>query len=91
MKTLTALIVSTVELARPLRASIDSIEHDLRTIGDAARFIWANFSSKRKGDIAWRNAVMCLEKAAIHRDPLFILAATIAIEVLLSEDGLLIE
>lgn len=91
MATLSVLIISTVELGRPLRARIDTIEHDLRTVGDAARFIWANFSSSRKGDLAWRTAVMCLEEAAVHRDREHIAAATIALEVLLNEDGLLIE
>ena len=86
-----SVILSTVELRRPVRASVDSIEHDLRTVGDAARFMWANFSSKRKGDVAWRHAAMCLEEAAIHGDPEHITAATIAVEVLLNEDGLLVE
>ena len=34
---------------------------------------------------------MCLEEAAIHSDPEHVAAATIALEVLLNEDGLLIE
>jgi hypothetical protein len=89
--TLSVLILSTVKLRRPLRASVDSIEHDLRTVGDAARFMWANFSSKRKGDVAWRHAAMCLEEAAIYRDQEHIAAATIAVEVLLNENGLLRE
>jgi hypothetical protein len=91
MATLSVLLLSTVELGRPLRASLDSIEHDLRTVGDAARFMWANFSSKRKGDLAWRTAVMCLEEAAMYRDREHIAAATIALEVLLNEHGLLVE
>ena len=92
MTTLSVLILSTVELSRALRArGVDSIEHELRTVGDAARFMWANFSSKRKGDVAWRHAAMCLEEAAIHGDPEHITAATIAVEVLLNEDGLLVE
>ncbi len=92
MTTLSVLILSTVELSRVLRArGIDSIEHELFTIGDASRFIWANFSSKQKGYVAWRHAAMCLEEAAIHSDPEHVAAATIALEVLLNEDGLLIE
>ena len=37
----------------------DAIEHELSTVGDAARFMWANFSTNRKGDLAWRHAAMC--------------------------------
>jgi hypothetical protein len=92
MTTLSVLILSTVELTRVFRArGIDSIEHELRTVGDAARFMWANFSSKRKGDVAWRHAAMCLEQAAVASDAEHALAATIAVEVLLNEDGLLVE
>jgi hypothetical protein len=51
MATLSVLIVSTVELSRVLHAKgVDSIEHELRTVGDAARFMWANFSTRRKGE-----------------------------------------
>jgi hypothetical protein len=92
MTTLTVLVLSTVELSRPLRAKgVDGIEHDLRTVGDAARFLWANFSIKRKDSLAWRHAVMCLEEAAIARDEEHARAATIAVEVLLNEDELLKE
>jgi hypothetical protein len=92
LTTLSVLILSTVKLSRTLKATgIDSIEHELRTVGDAARFMWANFSSKRKGDLAWKQAAMCLEEAAIHDDQEHAAAATIALEVLLNEDGLLIE
>jgi hypothetical protein len=92
MPTLDLIIISTVELSRVLRAKgVDSIEHELRTVGDAARFMWANFSSKRKGDVAWRHASMCLEEAALAGDAEHALSATIALEVLLNEDGLLID
>jgi hypothetical protein len=92
MTTLSVLILSTVELSRVLRAKgVDSIEHELRTVGDAARFIWANFSTTRKDDLAWRHAAMCLEGAAVAGDAEHALTATIALEVLLNEDGLLIE
>ena len=92
MTTLSVLILSTVDLGRVLRArGVDSIEHDLCTVGDASRFIWANFSSKQKSYVAWRQAAMSLEEAAIHSDPEHVAAATIALEVLLNEHGLLIE
>jgi len=92
MTTLSVLILSTVELSRVLRArGVDSIEHELVTVGDAARFIWANFSSKQKSYVAWRHAAMCLEEAAIHADPEHLATAAIALEVLLNENGLLIE
>lgn len=92
MTALSVLILSTVELSRVLKATgIDSFEHDLRTVGDAARFLWANFSQKRKGDVAFRHAMMCLEEAAMAGDAEHARTATIALEVLLNEDGLLIE
>ena len=92
MTTLSLLILSTVELNRALRArGVNSIQHELRTVGDAARFMWANFSSKRKGDVAWRHAAMCLEEAAKSGGADHIATATIALEVLLNEDGMLID
>ena len=93
MPDLSILILSTVELTRILKAKgvDDAIEHELRTIGDAARFMWANFSTTRKGDLAWRHAAMCLEEAAVRGDAEHIATATIALEVLLNEDGLFIE
>jgi hypothetical protein len=92
MATLSVLILSTVELSRVLKAKgVDSIEHELRTVGDAARFMWVNFSPRRKGELAWRHAAMCLETAALDGDVDHALTATIALEVLLNEDGLLIE
>ena len=92
MATLSVLIVSTVELSRVLHAKgVDLIEHELRTVGDAARFMWANFSTRRKGELAWQHASMCLEAAALDGNVDHALTATIALEVLLNEDGLLIE
>lgn len=94
MPELSILILSTVELSRVLRAKAaddDAIVHELRTIGDAARFMWANFSTTRKGDLAWRHAAMCLEEAAVHGDAEHVATATIALEVLLNEDGLFVE
>ena len=92
MTTLSILILSTVELSRLVRArGIDAIEHDLQTVGDAARFMWANFSAQRKSDVAWRHAAMCLEEAARYDDREYATMATVALEVLLDETGLLIE
>lgn len=93
MQDLSILILSTVELNRVIRARgvDDAIEHELHTIGDAARFMWANFSATRKGDLAWRHAALCLEQAAVKGDAEHIATAIIAVEVLLNEDGLLIE
>ena len=86
------IIISTVELSRPLTAKdLDSNPHVIRTVGEAARFMWTNFSWQRKGDVAWRHAAMCLEEAAISADVEHVVTATIALEVLLNEDGLLLE
>jgi hypothetical protein len=92
MVTLSVLILSTVELSCVLKAKgVDSIEHELRTVGDAVRFMWANFSHTRKGELAWLHAAMCLEEAALDGDVDHVRTATIALEVLLNEDGFLIE
>jgi hypothetical protein len=92
MTTTLNIVISTVELTRVLTAKDPHGElHVLRTVGDAARFMHANFSWRRKGDVAWRHAAMCLEEAAIADDAEHAATATIAVEVLLNEDGLLIE
>ena len=86
------IIISTVELNRVLIAKdLESNRHVMRTVGDAARFMRTNFSSQRRGDVAWQHAAMCLEEAAKTGDAEHISTATIALEVLLNEDGLLVE
>jgi hypothetical protein len=85
-------VISTVALSRVLTAKdLQAGIHELRTVGDAARFMHTNFSWRRKETVAWHHAAMCLEEAAINCDAEHAATATIALEVLLSEDGLLIE
>ena len=86
------IIISTVELSRALTAKdMESHPHVMRTVGDAARFMRTNFPWHRKGDVAWQGAAMSLEQAAATGNAEQIAAATIALEVLLNEDGLLVE
>ncbi|MPZ36844.1 MAG: hypothetical protein GEU95_02075 [Rhizobiales bacterium] len=92
MTTTLNIVISTVELSRVLSAKdLQAKPHTLRTVGEAARFMHANFSWRRKEDVAWRHAAMCLQEAAISGDEEHAMTATIALEVLLNEDGLLIE
>lgn len=87
------ILNSTVELSRDVAAKdvSNTTRHVLQTIGQAARFMQTNFSDQGKLEVAWRNAALRLDVAAKTGDATHIAGATIALEVLLKENGLLIE
>jgi hypothetical protein len=85
------IIASPVELAAPLNVKdIRNNKKTLNTIGEAARFIRANFSRQRSDYVDWELAAKTLEVAAETNDAECRQHATEAIVALLRAERMLV-
>ena len=84
------IIASLVELAAPLNVKdIKNNEKILVNVGEAARFIRANFSRQRSDSVDWEHAAKTLEVAAETNDAERRQHATEAVVALLRAEGML--
>lgn len=83
------LLASEVHLAGPI-AAVDrqGKQETLFSVGEAARFLLANFKSGHGSDVDWRAAAGALEQAAETDSGYDIVYATKAITTLLESEGL---
>jgi hypothetical protein len=85
------IIASVVTLAAPLSVKdIKNSRKTLTTVGEAARFIRANFSRQRSDYVDWEHAANALELAAETNDSAQRQHATDAVSALLQADGMLV-
>ena len=85
------IIASPVELATPLIVKdIRNNKNTLLTVGEAARFIRANFSRQRSDHTDWEHAASALEVAAETNDAERRQHASEAMVALLRAEGLLL-
>lgn len=84
------IIVSLVELVAPLNVKdIKNNKKILVNVGEAARFIRANFSRQRSDSVDWEHAAKSLEVAAETNDVARRQHATEAVIALLRTEGML--
>ena len=84
------IIASLVELTVPLNVKdIKNTNRKLVTVGEAARFIRANFSRQRSDSVDWEHAAKSLEVAAETNDAETRQHASDAVVALLRADGML--
>jgi hypothetical protein len=84
------IIASSVELAAPLNVKdIRNNKKILVNVGEAARFIRANFSRQRSDSADWEHAAKALEVAAETNDAERRQHATEAVVALLRAEGML--
>jgi hypothetical protein len=80
-----------VELSRAVTAKDKHGRREVvRTVGEAARFLRANLAFQRQHDQVARHAARCLGAAAADPTAERIANATMAVEIVLQEEGLLI-
>ena len=84
------VVASDVLLAHPIKA-VDRDGHDetLKTVGDAAGCLLANFSRARWGEADWTLAASALERAAETDAAYHVVHATNAVIALLENDKLI--
>jgi hypothetical protein len=84
------VVASGVRLAHPINtADREGALETLQTVGDAARFLLANFTRERAADSDWQLAASALERAAESDTGFNILHATNAVIALLEIDKLI--
>jgi dihydroorotase-like cyclic amidohydrolase len=83
------LVTSEVRLAGPIAAiTRKGKDEPLMTVGEAARFLVANFTNAQGGDVYWRIAASALEEAAETDTRYAIVHATKAVISLLETERL---